>query len=98
MTIEYVLGWVFFRGGGYFAHAVAAFNTLLQSFPTPSPNQPLLTYLSPTGLVTVTVSMLARALSILLDALHLDAGLFLLHSLRQGAPQLITDKAWTLST
>ena len=69
---------------GHPANAVAAYNSLLQSSPTLSPNQPLLSYSSPPGQVTVTVAMLARALSMLPEGLDLDSRLFSLHSLRQG--------------
>ena len=69
---------------GHPADPVADCNSLLQSSPTLSPKQPILTYSTPLGLVTVTVFVFARALFILLDALDLDSGMFSLHSLHCG--------------
>ena len=69
---------------GHPSDPVAAFHLLLCSSPTTSPNHPLLTYLKDGHLVIVTITMLARALASLLHTLHLDPGLFSLHSLRRG--------------
>ena len=81
---------------GHPADPVAAFQ-LLTPFPTTSSNQPLLTYIHNTHLVTVTVSMLARALSVLLDALVLDSP-FPIQSCAKEGPLPPTDRGWTPCT
>ena len=50
-------------------------------------NQSLLTYSQHNCFVTVTLTILFRAMSVLLDALGLDMGVYSLHSLRRGEPQ-----------
>ena len=50
---------------------MAAYQQLLDASPTTSPDQPLLTYTPKHCCFTIKVSMLSRALSILLDALSL---------------------------
>ena len=80
------------------AEPVAAYHQLFTSSPTTSSDQPLLTYNTQCCSTTVTVSMLSRALSVLLDALGLDPVLFSFHSLWRGGPQQPTGRAWTTST
>ena len=71
---------------GHSADPVTAYCQLQTSSPTTSPDQPLLTHNTQHHCTTLTVSMLTKALTVLLDALGLDPGLFSLHSLwREGA-------------
>ena len=65
---------------GYPADPVAAYHHLLASTPTISVDQPLLTYIHQGRRTTVTVPMLSRALSALLQTLGIDIGLYSLHT------------------
>ena len=64
---------------------VKAYLNLLAASPTTRPNQPILTISVRGTTMVVTISMLPRAFNILLEALHLDPGLYSLHSLRRGS-------------
>ena len=73
---------------GHPANHMAAYKQLLQASPTKTANQPLLTLVKNGQLQAVMVTMLARALSLMLQAQGLDTGLYSLHSLHRGVPQL----------
>jgi hypothetical protein len=66
------------------ADPVAAYEQLLLAVPTTSARQPLLAYVSPSGVATVTTYMLATSLRDFLAILGYDTGLYSLHSLRRG--------------
>ena len=63
---------------------VKAYLDLLAASPTSHPNQPLLTITSVGTTMIVTIPTLVKTFSIFLKALHLDTGLYSLHSLQQG--------------
>ena len=71
------------EGLGHPADPVAAYCLLLAASPTPSVDQPLLTYLHWGCCTMVTVPILSQSLAALLHDLGYDAGLFNLHSLRR---------------
>ena len=66
------------------AYLLAAYKKLLATSPTESANQSLLTFVRKGQVQTVTVTMLARALRLMLQDLELDTGLNSLHSLHRG--------------
>ena len=66
---------------GYPADLIAAYQNLLASSLTSSPNHQLLSFYKDNVLDMVTVSMLTKALSVMLDALRLDSAMFSLHTL-----------------
>ena len=66
------------------ADPVGAYKHLLALSLTTSSNQPLLTFTSHSGMVTVTVWMLANACCVMLQELGLDSTLYSLHSLKRG--------------
>ena len=69
---------------GHPSDPIKAYLDLMAASPTTHPNQPLL--IIPTGGTTtvVTIPTLAIAFNILLEALHLDPGLYSLHSPRRN--------------
>ena len=87
---------------GHSADPVATYRQLLASSPTMSPDQSFLTYTTQHLCTTVIVSMLSRALSILMDALGLDPGLFSENLSTAfgvwGGAQQPTGRSWTSST
>jgi hypothetical protein len=66
------------------ADPVAAYKQLLLAVPTTSARQPLLSYVSCSGVAIVTTYMLATSLRDFLAILQYDTGLYSLHSLRRG--------------
>ena len=64
--------------------SVKAYLDLLAASPTTHPNHPLLAISARGNTTVVTIPMLARVFSILLEALHLDPGFYPLHNLRRG--------------
>ena len=81
-------------GAGHPTDSVAAYHHLLTLLPTVSQNKPLLTYSQHNRLIIVIITMLSRALSVLLDAIGLDMGHYSLHSLRRGETLLCTGMVW----
>ena len=79
---------------GHPANPVAAYKQLLAASPTRSANQQLLLTFNKKGQIhTVTVTMLARALRLMLSAMGLDTVLHSLHRLwRRGAT--VAYRAW----
>ena len=66
---------------GHPADPVDSFHQLMSSSPSSKPNHPILTYVSDGHIITVTLPMLASALSIMLEALVLYPAIYSLHSL-----------------
>ena len=60
-----------------------AYKHRLVSSPITSSNQPLLTFMTNSGTVTVTVKMLAQALHVMLQELGMDSSLYSFHSLKR---------------
>ena len=70
---------------GHPADPVGAYkHRWLRHRPPPPTNLDLLTFTSHSGMVTVTVRMLAQSLCVMLQELGLDSTLYSLHSVRSG--------------
>ena len=74
---------------GHHADPVAAYHHLIASSPTASQDQLLLTYTHLDCLVIITITMLSKALSVLLVAFGYGTGLYSLHSLRKGGTMAV---------